>query len=382
MDDRKKKIIELEKCIKNNQINLNVRLEGLGKALLSRPEIADATEKTFSDPEVFVIIEEYRRLRKEIDDSEASIREVEIHIARLRELEEDIQARELDLSAQAKELAGYYKKLGKLVLENPDSDDFSFAYRAQSEALVPKIQSLEDRLAELTNQTEGSNVFTWIGKSAQSMVLRSFLTKSLDSLEKLYHNAGEQFFRNKAESRLMSNSEIAGRVNEIMENKGVSAVLTEELAQLREERGLIGSEFTASGGPLKQIQGLKKKICHAQDSLKTLYLHFGETSSCADIKTAPSKKGAQLLASIIGELGQEILDEINRLRLLIQNDTTAIEKLRASLAIDEELEKIEKFRRSIAEKKTRIAEAEQSITEFENRISGAEKHIEELQQLL
>jgi DNA repair exonuclease SbcCD ATPase subunit len=387
MDDRKKKIGELEKCIKSNQINLGIRLEGLGKALLSRPEIARVNEK-FSEPEIFKTIEEYRRLQKEIEDSEASIREVEIHSARLRELEEDIQAKESEESAQIRELAGYYKKLGKLVLETSDADDLSSAYRTQADVLVPKIQSLEERLAGLTNQTEGGNVFTWIGKSAQGMVLRSFLTKSLDNLEKLYHNTGEQFFRGKAENPgFVSDSDIADSIEEITENKGVSAAVAEELARLREERGIIDNEFAASGGPLRQIQGIKKKISHAQDLLKTLYLHFGEAASGSaasgdEKKAGTSKKQAKGYASLIDGSAQEILDDIIRLRQLIQNDGTAIEKLRASLAIDEEWEKIEKYRRSIAEKKARITEAEQGIAEFESRISDAEKHIEELQQLL
>ena len=404
MDDRKKKIIELEKLIASNQVSLDSRLEGLGNALLSRPEIGQAAEKTFSNPGILKSIEEYRRLLKEIADSEASIQEVEAQIARLRELEEDIEARGQDETTQARELSGYYKKLGKLVLDDSDLDEFSSAFRSQAEILVPKVQSLEDRLAELTNQTEGGNVFTWIGKSAQGMVLKSFLTKATDSLERLYCNAGEQFFRLKAENYHLNSGADSGIIDVIggiRNNKSVSAELTEELVKLREERRVIDTEFNAAGGPLKQIQGLKKNIAAAQENLKTLYVRFGEAVSIAEQQAAreikqqadagaghssekseTSKKHAKSYDYLIGESEQLILDDIRRLKQAIIGDGNAIEKLKASLAIDEEWEKVDKYRRSIAEKKACIAEAEQSIAEYESRIGSAEKHIEELQQLL
>ena len=391
MDERKKKIAELEKLVKDNQVSLDVLLEKLGKALLCKPEIADADKGTFSDPGIFNDIDEYRRLNKEIDDSEASIKEVEAHIAQLRELEQDIEAGEQEEGAQARELSGFYSKLGKLVLEDPALDDFSASYRTQADALVPKVKSLEDRLVELTGQTEGGNVFTWIGKSAQGMVLRSFLTKSLDNLERLYRNAGEQFCRLKSENYRVDtdSADIIDLGNEIEKNKEISASLANGLRKLREERRLIDNEFSSSGGPLKQIQGLKKNISHTQEMLKALYLHFGlvttgglNAAGEAQEKPGGRKKRTSPLLHLFSESEQKILDEINGLRELIQNEKTLIEKLQASLDIDEEREKIEKYHRSISEKKLRIKEAEQSIADFESRIHSAEKHIEELQQLL
>jgi len=379
MDDRKKKISELEKLIKDNQASLNTLREGLGKTLLSRPDISGADADTVPVPELSKDIDQYRRYLKEIENAEASITGVEGQIARMRELEQDIEAREQAETAQAKELAGYYTTLGRLALEDPALDDFAASYRTQSDVLVPKIKSLEDRLAELTGQTEGGNVFTWIGKSAQSMVLRSFLTKSIDNLDRLYKNAGEQFFRLRPRyyADKSANSEIAGIGEKIEKNKNKSAALADELKQFKEERRQIDSQFSGQDGPLKQIQALRKKISNAQDSLKALYLHFGEA-----VSGDSSEKNQNDAALIFAESEQKILDELARLRQVIQDDTVETGKLRASLAIDDELDKIEKYRRSITEKKMRIAEAEQSIIEYESRIQSAEKHIEELRELL
>ena len=378
MDDRKKKIIELERLIKDNQTSLNMLREGLGKTLLSRSDIGGADADILSVPELSKDIDQYRRLRKEIENAEASILEVEGQIARMRELEQDIEAREQVEKAQATELAGHYTALGRSVLEDPSLGDFAASYRTQSDVLVPKIKSLEDRLTELTGQTEGVNVFTWIGKNAQSMVLRSFLTKSMDNLERLYRNAGEQFFRLRPRyhTDAAANSEIAGIGGKIEKNRSASAELAEELKKLREERRQIDSQYSGQDGPLKQIQSLRKKIGGAQESLKALYLHFGEAVS------GGGEKKVEDDALVFAESEQKVLDEIERLRQIIQEDTVATEKLRASLAIDEELDKIDKYRRSITEKKARIAEAEQGIIEYEGRIQTAEKRIEELRQLL
>jgi peptidoglycan hydrolase CwlO-like protein len=56
--------------------------------------------------------------------------------------------------------------------------------------------------------------------------------------------------------------------------------------------------------------------------------------------------------------------------------------LRASLAIDEEQAKIEKFRKMILDKKEKIAQAERNIADYEEGIADCEKYIEKLRELL
>ncbi|MCL2762440.1 MAG: hypothetical protein FWD36_04420 [Treponema sp.] len=188
MDDRKKQIIELERRKREQGVSLDALLVRFGEALLGR--VPDSFEQ-----ESFGEIAVYRKLRKNIADSEAAIQAVEELICRFREIEESIEDKEREDTACSRELAVMYGKLGKILLDSP-SDDAGFCapYRDQANALTTKVLSLEERLSGLEG-TESGNVFTWIGKGAQSLVLRSFLTKAQDNLEQLRRNVGERYSR-------------------------------------------------------------------------------------------------------------------------------------------------------------------------------------------
>jgi ATP phosphoribosyltransferase regulatory subunit HisZ len=82
-------------------------------------------------------------------------------------------------------MAGFFRKLGKALLENSAYDNYTSLFREQADALAAKLESLETRIGELDNK-EGGNVFSWIGKSAQGLVLRSFLSKAQESQEQHY----------------------------------------------------------------------------------------------------------------------------------------------------------------------------------------------------
>jgi septation ring formation regulator EzrA len=368
MDERKKKIGELERARRDSQSALDSLLEELGKSLFIRPEINGLDAGDFPD------IGEYRRLQNEIADSESSIKTVETQITRQRVLEEDIEAKELSDSGRSKELTGFYVKMGKLVMEDPALRDFSASYSRQAEILLPKVQSLKDRIGGLKDQTEGGNIFTWIGKSAQGMVLRSFLTKAADDLERLYRNAGEQFYQARSGFSGLS-AVIAGLGTEIEKNKNLAQALSEELSGLRDEHRKISAEFSAAGGPGRQIQSLRKQITNKKDALKALYLRFGQAAFSDAEAGNPEHKNLNFLISAADRV---FLDDARRIKQSIQDNGEAIKKIQASIDIDEEQGRIERYRGSIAEKKTWIAEAQRNIEEFENRIKDAEKHIEEL----
>jgi septal ring factor EnvC (AmiA/AmiB activator) len=376
MDDRKKKIGELERAKKDSQAALNSLLAELGKALLTRPGIDNANADDFPD------IGEYRRLQKEIADSEDSIKIVETQITRQRVLEEGIEAKGLLDSAHLKELTGFYIKMGKLILEDPSLRDFSASYSRQADILLPKVQSLRDRIAGLKDQTEGGNVFTWIGKSAQGMVLGSFLTRAEDDLEHLYRNTGEQFYQRSGDfSGSPLSADIAELRMEIVKNRDQARALSEELSALKEEHRQISGEFSASGGPGRQIQNLRKQISNKKDELGALYLRFGQ-AAFADDREAQSSGGSEPgqtpLNFLMNAADRVVLDDARRFERSILDNGEDIKKLQASIDIDEELERIEKYRGSIAEKKAWIRDAQRSIEDFENRIKDAEKHIEEL----
>ena len=380
MDDRKNKIKELEKSRSDDQGNLNSLLENLGRTILSRPDIDKADAAVFPD------IGEYHRLQNEITNSQASIKTVETQIARSRFLEEEIESREQQIRTHSKELEGHYAGLGKMVLEDPALRDFSVAYQGQADVLIPKVQSLEDRLSELTDKTKEGNIFTWIGKGTQGMVLKSFLSKAKENLDRLYCSAGEQFYKAQAEDNNMekpSNVEINILGTEIDDNKNLIQSLSAELSKLKEEYQSINEGLAAFGGSVKQIQSLQKNIGNANDSLSVLYLHFGQlafTENSNDSNSRSKKSGS--INTLLNKDDFSVLDNAKQISLSIVESSEAIKKIQASIDIDDEWEKIEKLRRAIADKKTRIEEAERNISEFENRIKDGEKHIEELKQLL
>ncbi|MCL2126966.1 MAG: hypothetical protein FWH38_01815 [Treponema sp.] len=385
MDDRKKRINELELRNKEQIVLLDAQLIRLGEAIIRR-----AGDSFQDDASSFDGLSDYRRLQNDIDGSQASIQAVEEQVRRFKEIEESIEAREREDGACAKELTVVYGRLGKLLLEAPapaDSSiteggqgagyaDFCAPYREQAEALHTKVLSLEDRLSDL-EEKEGGNVFTWIGKSAQSLVLRSFLTKAQDNLELLRGNIGERYSRSAAAgSPGAETGEIEGLCAEIEEKRSRADALSQNLAGLRDEKKKISGSFSAEGGPLKQIQSLKNHISRDKDELRALYRRIGAEAA------AVGGECGKDLAPFVLPGDRETLDSAARISQVIQDGEKAMEKLRASLSIDEEKAKIEKYRRMILDRKDKIAQAEKNITEFERGIAESEKQIEKLHELL
>jgi hypothetical protein len=379
MDIRKKQIGELEQQKRELIVSLDALLTHLGEVLLERA--AGSTRKNNS---AFEELDAFKRLKSDIAGSETAIQAVEEQIRRFRELEESIETKEQEESAGTKELALVYGKLGKLLLDDVTGGvnggaDFCAPYRDQADALLTKVLSLEERLGGLEDR-EGGNVFTWIGKNAQGLVLRSFLTKAQENLEQLRRNVGERYSRRDTvnfDAPNPASSAIAELCADIEQRRTAANALLQDLTDLREERRTISGSFNAEGGPLKQIQTLKKHIDHVRDELKALYRRIG--GEAALIEGAERRK---IIDSLIAHEDQTDLDTAARTNQMIRDNEKDIEKLQASLAIDEEKEKIEKYRKMIQEKKDKITQAENSIMEFEENIRVSETNIEKLKNLL
>jgi chromosome segregation ATPase len=385
MDDRKKQIDELEQKRRGSRAALDSLFERFGETLLSRAGEAAEPSGTDFENESRREAGEYRRLHREIADSEAAIKTIEEQIRRQRELEDQIALKEQEEGERSKSLAGLYGRLGKAALEADVGGELVQSFQEQAEGLISKVRSLEDRLADL-EQKEGNNVFSWIGKSAQSLVLRSFLTKAQDNLEQLYRSVGERFSRQDHSAGDYSGQpEIAGLIAGIEQAREEARFLSKELAELREALRQIGKNFSAEGGPLRQIQTLKNHISRVREELKTLYRCFGAAAASMNEAAETGDSAPErdpFLASLVRADDQMVLDDAERIRQSIRDDERTMEKLRASLAIDEEQAKIEKSRRHIADKRMKIAEAEKDIAEAEDSIKDSEKYIEELRKLL
>ena len=368
MDDRKKRIDELERAKQESRASLDTLLENFGENLYTR------TKDMQVDFEDIIL---YNVYLKDIVESNSSIAKVEEKNRRFRELEETIEFKEQEEKERSKELEGIHKRLGKALLENKAYDDFTSLFREQADALSSKLESLESRIKELENK-DGGNVFSWIGKSAQGLVLRSFLSKAQESQEQLYLNVGERYSDRESSGE---EEEVWSLRQEIEKVRAVSRAALGDMTMLRDEKRLISAGFGIEGNPQKQIQNLKNHIGQIREELRNLYRNFGaQACGVMDAEIAPERK--YFIDTIVTAEDGEIISRAVKLNQSISEYDKGIGKLRASLAIDDENLKIEKYRKSIEEKQGRITEFEKAIADLQDSVQESETKIQELQKQL
>jgi peptidoglycan hydrolase CwlO-like protein len=357
VDDRKKKIREYEDKKREALTSIEAMQETLGASILSHSEQDDDSA--------------YCRLNRDINDSEAYIAAIEEDIVRLKALEADIQRKDQETAARVKDLSKLFTCLGEYVLED-DCIDAVRPYQTQAETVYSKIKSLEERLEQLEDRGD-SNVFTWIGKNTQGMVLRSFLGKSRNSLQKIFTAAGEKYSQS-----VSLDTYASGRIKPLLGeiegfNKELS-VLGLAITRLKEERRRINDAFSPDGGPVKKIQTLERHIAHSREELKDVCIRYGR-----EIETA---SGGEDIVPLMEEAEIQLLEDIRNRRQSIREYNREIEKLEASLAIDEEMAAVAKMEKTIKDHEARIQASGEAITNLTAQISGAKFRIEELTKVL
>jgi DNA repair exonuclease SbcCD ATPase subunit len=383
MDYRKKNIAELERSKRETLHSLDLILEDLGCRLMERLAGMD------TPPEACLLsadAEEYRRLQHEAADSEGLIKGIEKDSLRLQTIDEGLEQKEDQRAARLQELSAQYRHAGKLALENPQYAEPAAFFRQRADSLVSRVESLEARLTE-PGMNGGAHVFAWIGKSARALMVRSQLAKARDDLAGLYEAAGEEFTRPAAEAPPPPEGTPAGPppppVNEsgLLEDieriRGQVRDLEEDMAKLREERRTISAAFNTKGGPVRHIQDLEKQKSRVKQALKTLYRRFGgEAADSADFRTGSA--GSKRFAFLFNDDDQQTLEKIRVIRKTVEDYDGEIEKLKASLAVDEQKAEIAKLEKAVAEQRDRIAAAEDAIAGYNRRMEDARARIEEL----
>jgi len=367
MDDRKKRIDDLYRNSQESRASLDNLLENLGESLYFR--IKDM-QTEFTD------IALYKTYLQDISESNNNIGKIEEKNRRFKELEEAIDIREQEEKERSKEMARICRKLGKALLEDSAYSDYTSLFKEQASALTAKLDSLEKRIGELDNK-EGGNVFSWIGKSAQGLVLKSFLSKAQENQEQLYLNIGERFSNR---SPLSGADEVAKIRADVDELRGISRTAGDELSALKDERRIITASFGIDGNPQKQIQSVKNHINQIKESLSGLYRKFGAQTAGIDEDITPERK--YFIDTIVTAEDGEIIGRAAKLNQSINDNEKAIEKLKASLSIDEEKNKIEKLRKQIDDKKHKIKDLEGAIADLEENVRDCQKCISELEKQL
>jgi hypothetical protein len=367
MDDRKKRIEDLLKNSQESRTSLDTLLVNFGETLYSR---AKENQPEFED------FKQYNIYLQDIAESNLAITKIEEKNRRFQELEDAVTRRESEERERAREMSAIYRRLGKALLENSAYDDYTSLFKEQADALSAKLGSLEARIGELDNK-EGGNVFSWIGKSAQGLVLRSFLTKAQESQEHLYHDVGERYSRRESVSM---DDEVAVILTEIESLRGISKTAMDEISSLKDEKRIISASFGIEGNPQKQIMSVKTHISQVNEALRNLFKKFGMQAAGIDDDITPDRK--YYIDSIVTAEDSEIIGRAAKLSQSLAENDSAIIRLKASLAIDDEISKIEKYQRTIEDKKDKIAEFEKNIKDLGESVRDSEARIQELQKQL
>ena len=364
MDERRIKIKDLE-AKKSSDIKAREQLlEGLGEALFTRI----GTDEPFDSNAEGTpggVLAEYRKLQREVAESEEKISSLEKEVSRLKDFEETISARGEERSRLEKELAEAYTGIGKALLEEHSISDAPESAQQHADSLLARIDGQETKLEELERQEGG--IIKWLGKSAQITVSKALLSKDKSTLRRLYREAGEKYIAEKpVESLTGDNIET---VKKAFELKKFLIGLSEDMSGLREECRKIEDLFGGRDSPSRRVRGLEKHIANTKGKYLNLYQRMGHLAA----------EKRDLLASILNEKDDPVFEMAGVFQSQVAQSELQIEKIKASISVDEEKDEIEKMKKTIVTQQQKIVAAEETIAGLEKQISGSEHRIGELE---
>jgi uncharacterized coiled-coil protein SlyX len=368
MDERTKSILALERKVADETGRIDRFLRGLGRLLLERSDDdALAAERA----ECGAINDEAARLdeaARQVEKDGERVHGIDGEIAEEERLIGDIRAR----------LAGLYPELGKLAVEDGAFSDFAAPYQTRIAAIQQKRDDLSGRLnesdgADVPDDPDGGkekgNVFAWLGRGAQNLVVKSFLAKTQSSLERVYAEAGAAFARNRPAGQTGS-AETEAVYAEAEALKQEVNGRDVRIIALKEEKREILRSFGREGSANRKIAEIARQKERLQQEREEVCLRLGKKADDPSAQLAFDPLFDDEMNSIRGDVACR--------RGLVKDYKDQIAGLKASLEIDRERAEIKKLERAVAEQQRRIALAGEAIARHERAIAESNRRIENL----
>jgi hypothetical protein len=359
MDERKKTLGDLEAGKHEKQHAGDVLLRALGGRLAERARNAAALPLDIQKD-----IAAYQSAAENIAAAEEGIRQVGESVLRLREAEAEIEQREKEYRQRNTELDALYAVLGRLVLEDAALSASSPEKKAPYEILKAKIQETERSLNEIENRKNGT-FFSWIGKTASGVMKKTALSKDRERLTRLSAEAGAAFAA--GEGNAGDNTEVSGKLNETAFMIKLTEELRARLSECKRGKDAITESFRPEGSAEKKSAAYTSRINSLREEQDAVCLRIGRRLA----------EGETALASYMQPEDREALERAVEIKNAISDIDSRMEKLKASLAIDEERAVIEKKEKTIKELRFHIAQATSKIKTAEQEIGDSNKRIAE-----
>jgi hypothetical protein len=373
MDERKVSIRELEEKKRETREKLTRLLGSWGETLLSRLDTEDSDR--FSGE-----LGQYRHFLETIALYRGRIRTLDEDSLHLRNLEKELETADAAAAEKTGALHKLYARLGETVLRNDGAFAAEAPLKAQADDLAVRIGARQEQLGEL-EEGKSAGIFAWIGNNTRRALLRSRLSKDLTGLNRIYASLGEQFFASLERPGEDAGDLPAGDIPaQIRALRQELALLEESRETLRDRQGTLKDSLGIEGNTrnfsaAKKIREAEQRIAREQEQLSDLCAAFGNQiyELFADRETGES--------DWLQAEDKTILERSREMQNQIAGHEAAIEKLRASLRIDEKRNAIEKMKKSILSHRQRIAASENAIAGLEKQIEESNRHIEELMKL-
>jgi hypothetical protein len=381
MDERRKSILAIEERKAAEAAREMELLRTLGRLLLERSD----------DGRLAVERNAYTKLNGEIASFHERIDELNTKTRRAAELTEQINDEERQCAESEKALAAQYPELGRMLFEPKSAvaadtgragasfAEFSAPFCQRIAEIQQKSETLSARLSELETG-EKNNVFSWLGKRAQGMVIKSSLTRTEAALRQVYAEAGAAIAAGAAaaeESELLKQSvlpEIDRICAETTKLKDECRGRRERLSKLKEEKRSITEELNRdAGGAVRKKAGYEQHITRLLRELDQVYLRLG--------KKAEDPVAQLALRSLFDDEMSETLETALQSCKQVDEYNEQITKLRVSLEVDDERTVIEKWERAILEERRHIGDSEKKIADYTKLIADARERIVRLEQV-